>query len=71
MQWQDWRSGGRGLRSAGWGGTCVGVRVRFVCGGEKRLWVTARLRGTARLRVARRPRARRRSFAQLMERIAA
>eukprot|EP00966_Prymnesium_polylepis_P114209 2639394-Prymnesium_polylepis.1 len=26
MQWQDWRSGGRGLRSAGRGGTCVGVR---------------------------------------------
>jgi hypothetical protein len=34
-QWQDWRSGGRGLRSATWGGTLVGVRVRFVAGGEK------------------------------------
>ena len=34
VQWQDWRSGGRGLRSAARGGTCVGVRVRFVAGGE-------------------------------------
>eukprot|EP00966_Prymnesium_polylepis_P268564 6204486-Prymnesium_polylepis.1 len=26
VQWQDYRSGGRGLRSAARGGTCVGVR---------------------------------------------
>ena len=35
MQWQDWRSVGRDLRGATWGGTLVGVRVRFVAGGEK------------------------------------
>jgi hypothetical protein len=52
MQWQDWRSGGRDLGSATWGGTLVGVRVRFVAGGEK--WVRNGVRVTARLRVVRR-----------------
>eukprot|EP00966_Prymnesium_polylepis_P072549 1684189-Prymnesium_polylepis.1 len=36
MQWQDSCLGGRGLRSAGRVGTCVGERVRFVGGGEKK-----------------------------------
>ena len=36
MQWQDWRSGERDLRRVPRGGTRVGVRVRFVTGGEKR-----------------------------------
>eukprot|EP00966_Prymnesium_polylepis_P297303 6869116-Prymnesium_polylepis.1 len=56
MQRQDWRSGGRDLRSATRGGTLVGVGVRFVAGGEKRVRnggrVTARLRVARRLRVA-------------------
>jgi hypothetical protein len=36
VQWQDWRSGGRDLRSATRGGACVGVRERLIAGGEKK-----------------------------------
>ena len=72
MQWQDWRSGGRDLGSATRVGTLVGVRVRFVAGGEKQGqgYGEGRLRVTARLSVARQLRAWQRSFAQLVERLA-